>query len=369
MEIRQIELFLLEMELKDGFRTSFGELKRRPVVLVRTIDSSGEEGWGELVAGEGPWYSYETYETAILVTSKYLAPLILRTHLDTACKAWEVMSKVRGHRMAKSGIEMALWDIQAKLAEKPLYRLIGGKRNTIVSGVSIGIKDNLRDLLAEVSTRLDEGYARIKIKIEPGRDIDRVEALRREFPDVPLQVDANAAYTLRDLNTLLRLDKFNLEMMEQPLSHEDLVEHSVLARKLRTPICLDESISSLNDLKAAYKLGSCEIINVKPGRVGGIDQSLKILSLSKYLGMGCWIGGMLETGIGRGYLVALATREEINYPNDISASDRYWKSDIVDPPWTLWKKGVIKAPERPGIGVNVLEERIRKMAKKVIKLE
>ncbi|HDI31395.1 MAG TPA: o-succinylbenzoate synthase [Thermofilum sp.] len=369
MEIRKIVLYVLEMELKDSFKTSFGTLKKKNVVLIKIIDSSGEEGWGEIVAGEGPWYSYETFEVALLIVTKYLVPLILGKSIERAVSAWELMKKVRGHNMAKAGLEMALWDLDAKLQGKPLFKLIGGSRSAIVSGVSIGIKDSIENLIKEVSRRLEEGYARIKVKIEPNWDVQVIRALREEFPDILLQVDANAAYTLDDLPTLKALDDFNLLMIEQPLGYEDLVDHSILARKLHTPICLDESIVSLGDVKAAYKLGSCEIVNVKPGRVGGMYSSLRVLNICDQLGLGCWIGGMLETGVGRGHLVALATREEVRYPNDISASERYWEEDIVEPPWTLWEKGLIKAPERPGIGVEVLEDKIKKRLKKMIKFE
>jgi len=214
-----------------------------------------------------------------------------------------------------------------------------------------------------VGSRIEEGYARIKVKIKPGWDYEVLRALRRAYPDVLLQADANGAYTLGDLPTLLKLDKFELLMLEQPLAYDDLVDHAVLSRKMRTPICLDESINSMSSLKAAYALGSCEILNLKPGRVGGYTPSLEIAHFAAQCGIGVWIGGMLESGVGRGHLVALATLDCINYPNDISASNRYWREDIVEPPWTL-QDGKIMAPRKPGIGVEVVEKRVEKLCKK-----
>lgn len=363
IELRSITLYCIEMELRREFETSFGKSLKLPKILVKVIDSSGEEGWGEVVAGEGPWYSYETWETALLILEKYLVPQILGKRELRPRNAWSMMRSVRGHNMAKAGLEMALWDLGAKLARKPLYEYVGGVRDYAVSGVSLGIRSSIGELVAEVGSRIEEGYARIKVKIKPGWDYEVLRALRRAYPDVLLQADANGAYTLRDLPTLLKLDKFELLMLEQPLAYDDLVDHAVLSRKMRTPICLDESINSMSSLKAAYALGSCEILNLKPGRVGGYTPSLEIAHFAAQCGIGVWIGGMLESGVGRGHLVALATLDCINYPNDISASNRYWREDIVEPPWTL-QDGKIMAPRKPGIGVEVVEKRVEKLCKK-----
>ena len=363
MELRKLEVLQLEMPLLEAFETSFGSVKVRKVVLVRVEERGGEEGWGEIAAGEGPWYSYETYETALLVVKKYLAPMLLTAGEVGARDFYKVVARVRGHNIAKSGVEMALWDLEAKLRGMPLYKYIGGAKRRVLSGVSIGIKKTVDRLLAIIGRRLEEGYVRIKLKIKPGWDINVLEAVRKEYPDIALQVDANAAYSLRDISTLLKLDRFSLLMVEQPLHYEDLVDHAVLSRKLRTPVCLDESIRGLHDAKAAYTLGAAEIINVKPGRVGGYAPSLAIHDFCSKVGIGLWVGGMLESGVGRGHLVALATLPHMTYPNDISASSRYWERDIVEPPWEL-RDGCLEAPQRPGIGVEVDEEALRKYLKK-----
>jgi O-succinylbenzoate synthase len=366
LELRRIVVYEVWMTLRSEFRTSFGATRERPALIVRVEERGGEEGWGEVVAGEGPWYSYETYETAWLILDKYLAPALVRAgRVESPSDAMRLFSRVRGHNMAKAGLEEALWDLEAKLRGLPLWRLIGGVRDRIESGVSIGIQGSLEELVKVVSRYLDEGYKRIKIKIEPGWDVEPVRALRREFPDTPLQVDANAAYTLRDLRVFLELDKYELLMIEQPLHYDDLIDHAELARHLRTPICLDESIRGLRDAVAAFKLGSAHVINIKPGRVGGISESLRIHDFwGRLLGRPLWIGGMLETGVGRGHLVALATLPAVSYPNDISASSRYYDEDIVEPPWELERDGTIAAPSSPGIGREVVVERVERLSRR-----
>ena len=326
---------------------------------MRVEGEGGEEGWAEVPVEEGPWYSYETLATALHVLEDFLIPRLLSAGDVSARGAWGLMECVRGHNMAKAGLEMALWDLEARLEGRPLYEYLGGVRSRIESGVSIGITDSVEALVKEVGRRVEEGYARIKVKIKPGWDVEVVRRLREEFPDVRLQVDANAAYTLRDLRTLLALDEFGLEMVEQPLGYEDLADHATLARKLRTPICLDESIRGLPDAKAAYLLGSCEVINIKPSRVGGHLISRAIHDFCLSVGMGCWIGGLLETGVGKAHSVALATLPGITHPNDISASSRYWVEDIVEPEW-VQEGGYIEVPRASGIGVSVREDRLEK---------
>jgi len=361
LEIKKLELFGLKVPLLTPFQTSFGTMKYRSHIIVRLEEKGGEVGWGEVPVEDGPWYSYETVQTASHIISDFISEKILSVDID-ARNFKKYFSFIRGHNMAKAGVEMALWDLEAKMNSKPLAKYIGGIRDRIESGVSIGIKPNITELLKTIESRLDEGYRRIKIKIKPGWDVDVVRKIKEVFPDIPLQVDANAAYSLKDYRTFQLLDKYDLLMIEQPLDYNDLIHHSLLASKLRTPICLDESIKCIYDAVAAYSLRSCSIINIKPARVGGITESKLIHDFSQTVGIGCWIGGMLETGIGRGFLVALATLPNIIYPNDISGSRRYWKEDIVYPEWTV-EKGYIKVPKGSGIGVEVIDEKLEKYTK------
>lgn len=363
MEIKKIEVYELEVKLKEPFETSFGSVQYKPAMLIRVEEKWGEEGWGEVAAGEGPWYNYETYETAFIALDKYLIPALWKPQTLKARDFWRLTGRVRGYNAAKAGLEAALWDLEARLEGESLYRHIGGVKKRIPSGVSIGIKRNMEELLSSISKRLEEGYLRIKIKIRPGWDLKVVERVRREFPDIPLQVDANAAYTLKDLYTLKKLDTYNLLMIEQPLHYEDLADHALLAKKLSTPICLDESIRGIYDVKAAYLLGSAEIINVKPARVGGYTPSMEIHDFCEATGIGLWVGGMLETGIGKAHLLALASLKNFTYPNDISASNRYWEKDLIEPELEV-KNGYIEIRENAGIGVEILKDRIEKNSRK-----
>jgi O-succinylbenzoate synthase len=363
LEIRKIDLFFLELRLSEEFRTSFGSLQARPVVLVRVEEKGGEEGWGELVAEWGPWYSYETYEVSLLMLKKFLIPMLLESKLEKPHDFRKIVARVRGYPMAKTALEEALTDLYARLNGVSVYKLLGGAKREIVSGVSIGIKPTIDELLREIHLRLEEGYARIKIKVEPGFDVRPVERIRNELGDIPLQVDANGAYDLSSLRTFQELDKFQLLMIEQPLHWDDLIEHSILSRKISTPICLDESITNMQDLVLGWRLGSLEVVNVKPARVGGVWNAKEMLELSEKLGIGAWIGGMLETGIGRSFLVALASHESVKYPNDISASNRYWLEDIVEPPWTITSRGTMYVPDKKGIGVEVLFDKIERYSR------
>jgi len=365
---RRLDLYLVEMELVHKFETSFGATKRRQGVIVRIEDDSGEVGWGEAPADSEPLYSYETSETAFYIISNFLAESALRSNNPE--EFLDRVKLIRGHNMAKAGVEMALWDLKAKREGMPLWKLLGGVREEIESGVSVGIEESIEKLLGTISSYLEKGYRRIKLKIKPGWDYEVLKSVREEYPDILLQVDANAAYELNDWPLLKKLDEFDLLMLEQPLDYDDIVDHSVLARMLKTPICLDESIKKPEDAYRAYRLGSCSIINIKPARVGGLINTRKIHDFCASVGMPVWIGGLLETGVGRGHQVAAATLPNIRFPNDISASDRYYEKDIVDPPWSLTQEGTIRVPNKPGIGVEVLESEIEKrtLKHKVIQL-
>ncbi len=362
MRIRRVSLFHVAMPLRDPFETSFGKSVYRHGALVMVEDASGEVGWGEVVADEGPWYSYETVETAWHIIRDFIAPRLKGAEVEDPLDFWklDVVRRIRGHNMAKAGVEEALWDLWSRMRSQPLWKAMGGVRDRIASGVSIGIQETPEKLVKVVQHYLDKGYQRIKIKIKPGYDVEPVSAVRRAYPDVMLSVDANAAYTLEDAGHLKKLDDYSLLMIEQPLHYEDLVDHSELAKILRTPICLDESIKDPQVARSAIRIGAAEVINIKPGRVGGIAPSKEIHDIAERAGIPVWIGGMLETGVGRGVQVALATLPNVRMPNDISASERYYEEDIVEPPWTLQKGGYIEAPKKPGIGVEVVERRLLK---------
>ncbi len=364
LDLRRVEVYEVWMRLRVGFETSFGKTVERPALLVRVEERGGEEGWGEVVAGEGPWYSCETYATAWHIIRDYLVGFLHGSNGDPLVFVNNA-SRVRGHMMAKAGVEEALWDLQSRIAGVPLWRMLGGRGGLVESGVSVGIAPNVETLLRWVSSYVEAGYRRVKLKIKPGWDVDVVKRVRREFPDVPLQVDANAAYTLSDIGVFKALDELDLLMIEQPLDYEDLVDHAVLSSKLRTPICLDESVRKPKHALDALKLESAQVINLKPGRVGGLHASLRIHDVW-YCGGGrpLWVGGMLETGVGRSHLVALATLPGVSYPNDISASDRYYPEDIVEPPWALRPGGYLEAPQRPGIGVDVRLDLLEKYTRR-----
>lgn len=361
LKINEIKLILIEKELKETFTTSFGPTKKRKIVLVRVKTDDDVIGWGESVAGNGPWFSYETYETVWITLRDFLSKLILKRDIIEPLTTFELFNPIRGHNMAKYALEGAILDAYGKTVGKSLKELVGGVKNEVEVGVSVGIKKTIDELIESIEGYLNEGYKRVKIKIKPGWDVEPLKAIRETFGDIKLQVDANAAYTMEHLETLKKLDDFNLLMIEQPFHYEDLVDHAQLQGILETPICLDESITSIHSAKAAVKLRSGKIINIKPGRVGGVYVAKQIHDLGVKNNMGLWIGGMLETGIGRSFLVALASLPGINYPSDVSASSRYWDRDIVEPEFKLSNDGKIRVPEKPGIGVEVLEDEIDKI--------
>jgi len=331
----------------------------RDTVIIELQEKGGEIGWGEAVANTYPWYSCETVQTEWHIIRDFIAPELIGKEISP--ETFEVIVKrIRGHRMAKAGVEFGLWDLKGKLSGRSIKDLIGGVRNKVEVGLSVGVIGNADLLIQRIGKGIGEGYKRIKLKIKPGWDIEPVKIVRKEFGDIPLQVDANASYTLDYIEVFRTLDTFNLLMIEQPLHHEDLLMHSKLQSTVKTPICLDESIKSLMDVKAAYELRSCKVINLKPARVGGIKESLRIHDFCMSKGIPIWIGGMLETGIGRAYAVALASLPNVKYPNDISPSNRFWEEDIVEPPWLLNNDGTISVPKSPGIGIEVNERTFKR---------
>jgi O-succinylbenzoate synthase len=359
LHLERLELREIELPLLHPFETSFGCTTRRRILIVRVFDRTGASGYGECVAPEGPFYNHETVDTAWLITAKYIGPLLTRARVETASEVNKALAPIRGNQMAKAGVEAAVWDLEAKMASRPLWEHLGGVRDEINCGVSIGLQETTETLIDKVGYELDCGYQRIKIKIKPGKDIQLVEAIRSRFPSITLSVDANSAYSLNgDLSLVKQLDQHNLLMIEQPLAPGDLVDHAKLQREIKTPICLDESICSLSDARHALELGSCRIINIKLGRVGGHTEVRLIQAYAVEHGIPVWCGGMLEAGIGRAHNIALSTLPGFTLPGDVSASGRYWQEDIIEPPVTLSPKGTIKAPTGNGIGYEVNENRI-----------
>jgi o-succinylbenzoate synthase len=361
IQLDRLELRELNMPLKYPFETSFGRTTNRRVLIVQAIDCSGVAGFGECVAMEGPFFSAETIDTAWIIISKHIAPLLASQGLR-ADNVFQTLSPIRGNQMAKGAVEAAVWDLESKLLGLPLWKHLGGVRTEIACGVSIGIQPSADDLLQIIGRELDGGYQRIKIKIKPGQDLKLVQAVRSRYEDIVLSVDANAAYSLdRDAALMKELDHHNLLMIEQPLAPGDLVDHVKLQRQLKTPLCLDESIATAADARHALELGACRIINIKLGRVGGFSQAREIQELAARQQIPVWCGGMLETGIGRAHNIALSSLPGFTLPGDVSASQRYWSEDIIEPEVEVTSRGTIEVPTAPGIGYRVRGDRIEKL--------
>lgn len=358
MHIREIELREVHLPLIHFFETSFGRTTERRILLARVIDKDGTEGWGECTAGEGPFYSDEWVESSWATLREFLAPMVVGKEFASAAQAFSLMKPVRGHRMAKATIETACWDLEARQARMPLWKHLGGVQAEIPCGVSIGIQNTPEALLEKVEREIKAGYQRIKIKIKPGWDVNIIERVRRNFPDIRLMADANSAYTLADAALFQELDQFNLMMLEQPLSHNDIFDHAELQKQIKTPVCLDESIHSSEDARRAIGLGSCRIINLKLGRVGGHAEAKRVEKVCRENNIPVWCGGMLESGVGRAHNIAMATLAGFTLPGDVSASSRYWAEDIAEPPVTVTLRGTILAPEKPGLGFDLNMARI-----------
>jgi O-succinylbenzoate synthase len=327
-------------------------------LLARVTDADGAEGWGECTAGEGPFYSDEWTDPAWSTLTEFLGPMVLGQEIASAAQTFSLMKLVRGHRMAKATLETACWDLEAKRAGVPLWKHLGGTRPEIACGVSIGIQDTPDMLLEKIHKEVNAGYQRIKIKIKPGWDLNIVERVRKDFPDIRLMGDANSAYKLSDVALFQQLDRFNLMMLEQPLAYDDIFDHASLQRQIQTPVCLDESIRSADDAEHAIELESCRIINIKLGRVGGHTEAKRVEQIARDNQIPVWCGGMLESGVGRAHNIAMSTLAGFTLPGDVSASERYWEEDIIDPPVTVSARGTITPPDSPGIGYAVNLPRI-----------
>ncbi len=352
MKIDRVKLRHIRMEMVHPFETSFAREVDREAMIV-SAHAEGLTGWGETAASSAPLFSYETVATCWHVLHDFLAPAIVGQAVPDAGDFARRTAFVRGHPMAKAALEAALWDLWAQQAGKSLTGLLGGVRDRIDVGVSIGIQPTVDDLLLRIQSFLDDGYRRVKIKIKPGWDVDVVRTVRAHFPDIRLQVDANSAYTLEDAPIFRAMDAFDLLLIEQPLAYDDFVDHAALQQQVRTPICLDETIANVADARAALALGSCRIVNIKPGRVGGLRATQQIHDLCQDEGVPVWCGGMLETGIGRAANVAVAALPNFTLPGDLSASARYYHEDLVDPPFVLNDDGTMSVPQGPGLGVAI----------------
>jgi O-succinylbenzoate synthase len=360
LHIDGVEVRLIRLPLNEPFETSFGRIDSRLIFLVG-VEAEGVKGWGEVVAFEEPHYSYETAGTALHVIRDFLAPALISQPVADLTEVASRFAPFRGHNMAKAGLELAYMDLQARLANRSLSSLLGGTRSRVPVGVSLGIQPTLARLLGHVDRYLALGYKRIKLKIKRGWDTDVVAEVRRLHPKIMLSVDANSAYVIEDRDHLKALDDFSLLMIEQPLDHDDLLDHSRLQREMTTPICLDESITGLRQAKRALDMGSCRMINIKVGRVGGYSQALAIHDLCYSKGVPVWCGGMLESGIGRAHNIALASLPGFTLPGDISASARYFPEDVVDPPFVLNPDSTLSVPTGPGLGVHVRQDVIDRL--------
>ncbi len=357
-----VEGYIVELPLRRPFVTSFGEERTKRALLVR-LAADGLEGWGECVAGAGPWFSAETIDTAQHVIREFALPILRRSGWPPPHAMVDRLAPIRGHPMAKAALEGAVWDLDCRARGVSLSEALGGVRREVEAGVSLGIEASLDALLEQVSASVAQGYRRVKLKIKPGWDLDVVAAVRSRYPDLPLSVDANASYSLDDVARLRELDVYDLAMIEQPLACDDLVGHARLAKLLDTSVCLDESVTSPHRAWEALELGSCGVINIKQGRVGGVQAAVAIQELAHKRGVPVWCGGMLETGVGRALNVALATLPGFCLPGDISATARYWEDDLAKPHFQLTERGTVIVPPGAGLGVEVDRKRLAEICR------
>ncbi len=360
MRIDAIVLREIQMPLVRPFETSFGVTRNRRIVLAE-VQSEGLSGWGECTAGEHPFFSGESTDSAWQVLVNELGPMLAAESPEHGGECPRILGAVRGNPMAKAALENAIWDLEAQRDGISLSQLIGGVRESIACGVSLGIQSSIPELLAIVERELDAGYRRIKLKCKPGWDVEVFERVRSRWPGILLSCDANSAYRLHDQELLESFDAFDLLMIEQPLWHDDFYFHSMLQKRINTPICLDESIRNRRDALAAIEMESCRIINLKLGRVGGFSEAIAVHNAAMERGIPVWCGGMLESGIGRAHNIALSTLEGFTLPGDVSASARYWAQDIVEPEITVSREGEIAVPDTPGRGYEVRTDLIEKL--------
>ncbi len=367
LKIKQVTLHHITQRLKSPFYSSIGHVIDRESILVELTDQEGQTGWGEVVAFSTPWYTEETITTAFHLLKDLFIPLILNQSIAHPEELQQLFSPYKRNNMAKASIDGAIWDLYAKRQNVSLSHALGGKKTKIESGVVIGMS-SIKEMSEQIRSYVDEGYKRFKVKISPKQDISIIEEIRRDFPTLPLMADANSSYTLADVHRLKELDQFNLMMIEQPLAADDIIDHAKLQEAINTPICLDESIITVDDARKAIELGSCQIINIKAGRVGGLTESKKIHDLCFQHKIPVWCGGMIETGVSRAQNIALASLPNFSIPGDISSSSKYWEEDVVSPEIKA-VSGVIPVSQKPGLGYEVKSDIINKnrLSKTVIK--
>lgn len=353
--IKEIILRKVKMKLNHPFRTSFGTVQDKEFFIIEAIDIDGNRGFGESVAFSTPWYTEETVQTTEHMMTDFLIDILQKNVIHHPDDVTDLFAPIRRNNMAKAGLEGAIWDLYAKQKNMPLAQALGGVTDQIDVGISLGIEPTIEDLLHKIDHSLKAGYKRIKLKIKPGYDIEVLREVRRHFPDTPILADANSAYTLNDIEHLKKLDELNLMMIEQPLAHDDIIDHAKLQQAIHTPICLDESIHSLEDARKAIELGSCQIINIKIGRVGGLTEAKRIHDYCFEHNIAVWCGGMLEAGVGRAHNIALTSLPGFTLPGDTAGSSHYWKKDIVNPE-VIVEDGVINIPLQKGIGYEVDED-------------
>lgn len=357
MEISAVRLFGIQMPLKSPFQTHLGAVSEREGIIVEITDDSGISGYGEGVAFSSPWYTEETVKTSLHMMEDFLIPLLKKSTIEHPREVSCLFRPIRRNQMAKSAIETAMWDLYAKEHGRPLSKLLGGNQEKIPAGVVIAT-DSADNALRQIEDYLKDGYQRFKIKINPKLDLNFVREIRRHYPDLPLMADANSAYSLNDIDRLKELDEFRLMMIEQPLAHDDIVDHAKLQREISTPICLDESIVTFEDARKAVELGSCQVINIKVGRVGGLAEAIRIHDYCFERGIPVWCGGMIEFGVSRAHNIALASLPGFTIPGDISASSRFWDEDIIFPEVYV-KNGWVEVPAEPGIGFQINQKRLK----------
>lgn len=354
-----VQLYIIKMPLKSPFLTHLGAVTDREGIIVKVTNKDGISGYGEGVAFSSPWYTEETVETSLHMLNDFLIPLLKKNPITHPFETTKLFHSVRRNNMAKAALETALWDLYAKRNTATLSGILGGVHDKIPAGVVIAT-DTTKNALNQIEGYLQEGYRRFKIKIHPGRDMSLLTEIRRHYPDLPLMADANSAYTLKDVDRLKALDEFQLLMIEQPLGHDDIIEHAILQKEIQTPICLDESIVSFEDARKAVEFECCKVINIKIGRVGGLYEAKRIHDYCYELGINVWCGGMIEFGISRAHNIAIAALPGFTIPGDISSSSRFWEEDIILPE-VIVEDGYVKVPTEPGIGFEINEKRLRKV--------